>query len=149
MRSACGTVRACKRGLRSGSRIRHVIPAQAGIQLVLPAIQFLFPSLRLAGGSPAATHFSCLAKKSKQKKATPKQSAPCGGSRRAGGPGGIAANSLRSNMRRSFSARPTVSSALRPWGFNVNSNPNVKSNSNQCSGHEGSVRLCLCLCRCL
>ncbi|WP_229726108.1 hypothetical protein [Oxalicibacterium faecigallinarum] len=27
---------------------------------------------RLAGGSPAATHFSCLAKKSKQKKATAK-----------------------------------------------------------------------------
>jgi hypothetical protein len=27
-------------------------------------------SCRLAGGGPAATHFSCLAKKSKQKKAT-------------------------------------------------------------------------------
>jgi hypothetical protein len=30
-----------------------------------------FPSLRLAGCGPAATHFSCFAKKSKQKKATP------------------------------------------------------------------------------
>ncbi|MFC3109147.1 hypothetical protein ACFOFO_14450 [Undibacterium arcticum] len=31
----------------------------------------------LAGGGPAATHFSCLAKKSKQKKAAA-QSLPCG-----------------------------------------------------------------------
>ena len=34
---------------------------------------------KFAGGSPAATYFSCFAKKSKQKKATPGETPPDGG----------------------------------------------------------------------
>jgi len=37
----------------------------------------VFPSLVHAGGSPAATHFLCFAKESKQRKATAKP-LPCG-----------------------------------------------------------------------
>jgi len=40
-----------------------------GVVVVADAV---FSSDELAGGSPAATHFSCFAKKSKQKKATAK-----------------------------------------------------------------------------
>jgi hypothetical protein len=56
----------------------------------------------LAGGRPAATYFSCFAKKSKQKKATQSR-CPCGMPNCAGRKMGNEANSLRSD---SFTSDP-------------------------------------------
>jgi hypothetical protein len=63
----------------------------------------------LAGGRPAATYFSCFAKKSKQKKA-PQSRCPCGIPNCAGRKMGNEANSLRSD---SFTSNPF--SAQHNW----------------------------------
>ncbi len=57
----------------------------------------------LAGGSPAATHFLCFAKESKQRKATPTVCVP---SLRYGQPAVLASGGVRANSLRSNSARP-------------------------------------------
>ncbi len=54
---------------------RSVGAVQAGTQWLLDGTADFARSLVVAGGSPAATHFLCFAKESKQRKATPRSSA--------------------------------------------------------------------------
>jgi len=58
---------------KSSAIKNYVVPAQAGIQVrgcIAVLVNFCFASSDRAGGCPAATHFLCFAKESKQRKAT-------------------------------------------------------------------------------
>jgi hypothetical protein len=57
--------------VRCVRRLQTVVPAEAGIHFWWLTVTVAFCDDR-SGGGPAATHFSCFAKKSKQKKATPR-----------------------------------------------------------------------------
>jgi hypothetical protein len=83
LRLACFVFFACLRVLFFGEAVAVVTP------------------WGLAGGGPAAAHFSCLAKKSKQKKASPSR-CPCGVPEKADGKPGSAKTRLRLRHLRFF-----------------------------------------------
>ncbi|MFZ3003237.1 MAG: hypothetical protein WA071_23185 [Undibacterium umbellatum] len=86
-----------------------------------------------AGGRPAATHFSCLAKKSKPKKATEASLPPEGGSLCCKSKNGkcpkLAALRQRSFLN-PFSASQQRHRHIGTAKVNSNNNPKVKSNVN-------------------